>query len=323
MPSLQNTLLDAYLRSIRSRSTRKLTHALLRQAWAAARGRLSGDLHCRFLDRSMVLPAGHALPVTNAYHPDYSMNLGRLGRLILDNRPGMTAVDIGANVGDSIRIWRHFASFPILAIEGDPRYFGYLAANAAGEPDVELEQSFVGDQDRRMSARLSATEGTGRLVSGEDAGDGVDLRRLASIIADHPRFNDFKLLKIDTDGFDSLIIRSSLDLLDRTRSVTFFEYDPHFLEQRDPDPLGLFADLAQAGYGRFLAYDNLGLLLVTGDVKDRRLTEDLHQAFSGWGCQRYLDLCVFHEEDEDLFEVARASELDHLRTIDKRQSFRD
>lgn len=322
MPSFQNALLDVYVRSIRSRESRKLTHALLRKVWGAARGRLDDDLRCRFLDRDIVLPAGHALPVIHAYYPDYSMNLGRLGRLIQAKHPDLTAVDIGANVGDSIFIWRHFASFPILAVEGDPHYFGYLALNAGPEPDVELERSFIGDEDRRMAGRLSATDGTGRLVAEPGAGD-VELRRLASVIADHPRFADFKLLKTDTDGFDSLIIRSSLELLSRTKSAVFFEYDPYFLEQHDPDPLGLFADLAGAGYRHFLAYDNFGLLLVTGEAGDRRLTEDLHRAFSGWGCRRYLDVCAFHAEDDDLFETVRASEFEHFRSIDKHQHFRN
>lgn len=326
MPSLQNALLDAYVRSIRAREKHKLTHAVLRQVWGAARRSLTGDLRCRFLDRNLALPAGHALPVNHAYYPDYSMNLGRLGRLIQAKHADMTAVDIGANVGDSVLIWRHFASFPILAVEGDPRFFDYLVRNVGREPDVELERSFIGDRDQRMRGRLQTAEGTGKLVldgdPDEEAG-GVQLRRLASVIADHPRFAAFRLLKIDTDGFDSLIVRSSLDLLARTRAALFLEYDPYFLEQRDPDPLGLFADLARTGYARFLAYDNFGLLLVTGDVADRRLVEDLHRAFSGWNCRRYLDLCVFHAEDEDLFETIRASEYEHFRSIDKRLHFRN
>lgn len=325
MPSMQNALLDVYVRSIRAREKHKLAHAVLRQVWGAARHSLEGDLRCRFLDRELVLPAGHALPVNHAYYPDYSMNLGRLGRLIQAKHADLTAVDIGANVGDSVVIWRHFAAFPILAVEGDPRYFGYLDRNVGREPDVELEQSFIGDQDRLMRGRLQAVDGTGKLVadSGSAGEGGVQLRRLASVIADHPRFAAFKLLKIDTDGFDSLIIRSSLDLLAQTRSALFFEYDPYFLEQHDPDPQGIFADLAKTGYTRFLAYDNFGLLLVTGEVADRRLTEDLHRAFSGWGCRRYLDLCVFHAEDEDLFETARSSEYEHFRSIDKRLHFRN
>jgi hypothetical protein len=39
-----------------------------------------------------------------------------------------------------------------------------------------------------------------------------------------------KMLKIDTDGFDTLILKSAVDFLKRAKPIIFFEYDP-FLEK--------------------------------------------------------------------------------------------
>jgi hypothetical protein len=41
--------------------------------------------------------------------------------------------------------------------------------------------------------------------------------------------------------------------------------------------------------------------------------EDLHNYVSGRGGTRYYDICVFHSEDDDLFEKIRTSEIQFFK----------
>ena len=66
--------------------------------------------------------------------------------------------------------------------------------------------------------------------------------------------------------------------------------------------------MRRGGYRKLIAYDNLGEYLATADLSDSRLLRDLH-AFAGRKVKRYLDLCVFHEDDVDLAEAVRAEAL--------------
>src|SRR4029450_4515243 len=95
---------------------------------------------------------------------------------------GGAVVDIGANVGDSAAAVRSESEVPILAVEGDPRFYGWLVRNAARIGDVELEQSVVEEPEEGTFERGL---GTARLVPG---GDRLRSKPLAQILEEHPRF---------------------------------------------------------------------------------------------------------------------------------------
>jgi FkbM family methyltransferase len=263
---------------------------------------------------SLLLPFSHELPFIRRAAPQYSGNVGRLARLVREKYSDMTMVDIGANVGDTVAIVRRLCRCPMLCIEGDARYFEILQSNIvrAGFDDVELACTFVGSETGSIRAVSVASGGTGRLVLDHDAAAPLKIKRLSDILADYPRFADFKLLKIDTDGYDCRILRGSVDLLARCRPVVFFEYDPHFLTQCSDKGIDVFECLRAAGYGPALVYENNGDYLLSTDLASDAMLLDLHQFYTGRHGQRYMDLCVFHQEDEDLCHRARAGEREYF-----------
>src|SRR6516225_4669060 len=76
------------------------------------------------------MPATHPLPHYFSIFPHFNRNLGRIGKAVHRKYPSMSAIDIGANVGDSVAIMRSQSHFPILCIEGSPGYFELLRRNA-------------------------------------------------------------------------------------------------------------------------------------------------------------------------------------------------
>lgn len=263
--------------------------------------------------RKLVLPLSHDLPLIRKKHRDYSANLGRVGAAIAATRPDATAIDIGANVGDSVAILRRATNMPVLCVEGDPRFAAILRANlpALGS-DIEIYEGFVGDATGTVPVTLRTGRGSGRLVSGP-SGTVVATTSIESLLRAFPRFADPGLVKIDTDGFDIRILRGALPTLRQMtrKPVLFFEYDPA-LQQSSDDGLATLRDLQGAGYCKALVYDNVGDLMITADVADGSLWSELHAYFSGRGTAMYMDLCLFAGNDRDLFEVLRSSELAHF-----------
>jgi len=261
--------------------------------------------------RTILMPRSHRFPVHQIANPDYSTNLVRVAEALVKKYPDLVAVDIGANVGDSIALLRSIVHFPILAIEGEDRFFEVLQTNVpALGGDVDLEKAFVGAQSGKVPAAVASERGTARLSTTTDAGGGIAITSLTDVLVRHPAFARAKLLKIDTDGYDVEILRANMDWLCQVQPVIFFEYDPYLLDASDtPDPVAIFAELADAGYGRALAYENTGDFLCSLACRDVRLAEELHSYFSGRKSRRYLDVSAFPQEDEDVCERLRVAEM--------------
>ena len=256
------------------------------------------------------LPFSHDLPLIRQQHPQYMTNVTRVAQQVAVKYPDAAGVDIGANVGDTIIAIRKAASMPLLGIEGNAAYYELLKANVTGLRDVELDQSFVGYGIATLSGFLRAEHGTASFISSASPGQVIVPRPLIEILRAHPRFLNARFLKIDTDGLDCAILKAALDWLAGARPVIYFEYDPSAYARYDPSGFEIFAGLCRAGYSTALIWDNRGDYLLACDLSDRRLLEDVHQYFAGRQSKVYCDIAVFHDDDRDVMEAARAAEID-------------
>jgi FkbM family methyltransferase len=287
--------------------------------WRRLRGHLQralarrdGLVRYRLGNALLWLPASHELPRHLALHPGYGANLARLAVRALQKYSDLKLIDVGANVGDTVALLRGQAHFPILCIEGDPRFFELLRRNAeALGPDLYLENSFLGEHRGTIAATTARERGSARIVRGGASEDGgLAVERLPDVLQRHPAFRSARLLKVDTDGFDVAVLRGALDFIAERRPLLFFEYCPYQTEQAGVSaPLEVFRDLRERGYGRVLAYDNTGDFLLSFDLGEERLLEDLHAHFTGRQGKRYLDMAVLAEEDADLWTELRAAEI--------------
>lgn len=246
--------------------------------------------------RPMLLPLEHDLPVILAEYPNYGRNLGRLAALLAG-----PVIDIGANVGDTVALIREVADVPCLAIEGDETYLPLLRANLAGLVGVEVEECYVASDLTVAPVTPTRIRGTATLTPTRTAGD-VQLRRLDEIIADHPVFSGTtRLVKIDTDGADAAIIVANAGWFADIRPVVFWEYDALWATRLgDPAPWRAFACLAEAGYDRAVVWVNTGELLLVARAGDVDVWRDLAGYMNGPGRQHYLDVAVFHRDDDAL-----------------------
>jgi FkbM family methyltransferase len=219
----------------------------------------------------------------------------------------MTFIDIGANIGDSVAFLRQETDFPILCIEGDNFYFGLLKQNLGTCPHIYFEQVYLSNKTDSGQWTVIQENGTARLIP--SSSQTLAIKTLMEVLKDYPTFQASKMIKLDTDGFDCCILRGAVDFLKTAKPVIFFEYDPYFLEQNHDDGLSIFPYLKSLGYQSLFIYDNCGDYMVSLDINDSEKLIELHNYFSGRQGQKYMDICVFHHEDQDITEIARQREM--------------
>jgi FkbM family methyltransferase len=253
------------------------------------------------------IPLSHSLPIVLKQYPNYAKNLARVASCVYDKYQHLTIIDIGANIGDSVFILREKVPCPILCIEGDPTFFQILQTNTATCGNVSIKQIFVGNTDEQANKELVIVAGTAHFAASSSTT--TTFQKLSSILSAAPEFLNSKLLKIDTDGFDLSIIRGSLDFIQATKPVLFFEYDPFFLAKQNDDGISIFAQLHALGYHSAAIYDNVGNYLISLPLKEQNQIADLHQYLFGRNGEYYYDICLVHEEDLDIISQLRDVEM--------------
>ncbi len=270
-------------------------------------------VHADIFGCPMVMPLSHDLPAILRMFPMFASNLARIARGVEEKYPAMSCIDIGGNIGDSIAVLRNTTRAPILCIEGEEGYFTILEKNARQFANVYLEKAFVGGRHETIQASIEKQRGTAAIHTGGSRGRTVQFKRMEQILSERPEFARSKLVKIDTDGFDCTIIRASTEVLRSMRPVLFFEYYPFLLFKQQDDGISVFATLGSAGYRNALLYDRTGEYMFSSALSDTRFIDEMHVYFSDPKGLRHCDLCVFHDEDTDLFEKLRVDELEAFR----------
>ena len=302
--SLVKTRSKGLIGKLKYRSLSKARAMLAHNEERLVRYRLDGT--------ELLLPLSHELPLFRSSHPQYSSNIGRIALSVARKYPSATIIDIGANVGDTAAIIRASSRAPILCIEGDAYFFNLLQINIArsGMRDVEPCFAFVGAEQCEIRGGLRHESGTASYSS--NASQSTAQIPLSEILVTFPNFKQSKLLKIDTDGFDCQILAAELDWISRARPVVFIEYDPFLTQVQEYDSSRIFSEVASVGYKLAVFWENTGQYLLTAELADRALIEDIHLRYSQGAGRSYVDIAFIHEDDLELGWNIRETERDHL-----------
>ena len=235
----------------------------------------------------------------------YSLNLPRIAAAITDKYKDSSILDIGANVGDTVALIRSAGvTNNIICVEGLEYYHKILLKNLPLFNNVISFNLFLSDVNNSLGEKIEIKDGTARVLSSSektsDKNIGVRLDDFIKI----NNLSNIKLLKIDTDGYDFKILRGGINFISENHPTIFFEYDNLYLSKNGDDGLSIFDDFINAGYSKALYYDNYGRLLCSADLKNKNLLKDLYGYIENYsGSFRYYDVCLFHEDDNDLFNI--------------------
>jgi FkbM family methyltransferase len=214
----------------------------------------------------------HPLTKSQATHPFYDKFLP-----ILCSQLAGTAIDIGANIGDSTAaILDSNSEMRILAVEPDDAFFSILKMNC-DQIDVSrrvtLVKAFIAKCDQHFKVLKNSSGSTGHIeqVSAKEAAAPTltYAQLLKNVI-----FQDISIVKSDTDGFDSDVLTSMADYIEQTPDhlpIIFFEMQTYLEERgfgdsdrpsRQQSYLDAISRLFQLGYNEFILFDNFGVPVV-------------------------------------------------------------
>jgi FkbM family methyltransferase len=219
----------------------------------------------------LTAPADHRLDKYRASAPLYDRRLPVLSRLLSEAAPEAAAMDVGANIGDTIALCRLEGSRQrFIGIEASQTFFKFLELNRIKRPDVFTDTaavwSYVGAGE---GAALELSRGTARRA-GEAAAsiERAPVASLQQIAADHGLADgDIALVKLDTDGYDQSIILAELDWLKARAPVLWAEADIAD-PAHEQDWEKILTEGAEA-WPWLIAFDNFGFAYCAGATREK------------------------------------------------------
>ena len=263
-------------------------------------------------NQTIKIPLSHDLREIIKLYPEYNFNLARIVKYVSAQIPGVTVIDIGANIGDSVAFIKNYSDVPILCIDGDEKYMKVLSGNTAQFKNVYSCKTLVGAETKEVNLKLRSEKGTAYI---EEGGKAVSMRSLENILLDFPDFKNSNRIKSDTDGFDTIILRSCVNYLKNVKPVLFFEFDPHLIKKNNDDAFEFIKFLEECGYHYFIFYVNIGDYLVSCTYEQKDLLSQLIHYFSGRELDLFADVCAFTKDDKQIFEDIVEKELNHFREV--------
>jgi FkbM family methyltransferase len=261
-------------------------------------------------NRTIKIPLSHQLREIMEIYPEYNFNLPRIVKYVSGQVPDTKVIDIGANIGDTVAFIKNFADVPILCIDGADEYMKVLKQNTSTYNNVFSCQTLVGAETKDVNFELRSDKGTARV---ETSSKLVSMRTLEDILNEFPQFKNSKIVKSDTDGFDTIILRSCSNYLKGVKPVLFFEFDPHLIKKNNDDAFDFMKFLVECGYYYFIFYTNIGDYLISCNADQTEILAELIGYFSGRKLDLFADVCALVQSDKSLFDKIVEGELKHFK----------
>ncbi len=255
---------------------------------------------------------GNNMQISNyKYEPEANSQLGRLSACIAKKYPSLTVIDIGANVGDTIAIIKTAIELPVIGIEGDQIAYQFLEKNTAQFQNITLLKEFLGEKKETIQVSLEKSGWNTTIVPSSESGEVVHLKTLDEVLLENKlQTKTLKLLKIDTEGFDTIILRGALDLIANQHPVVYFEYNRSNMDAIKEDGLSTLFSLEKYGYQSVIFFDNKGRYIITLGIHQKDLITEMHNyADEHKSGIAYFDICLFHSSDSDISQQFIEQEL--------------
>ncbi|OQY92031.1 MAG: hypothetical protein B6D37_15480 [Sphingobacteriales bacterium UTBCD1] len=249
----------------------------------------------------VLMPGNNVQRINYRVYPELNDQLGRLACLLHKKYPAMTVVDVGANVGDTIAVIKSFTNASIIGIEGDEISFGFLEENVKQFSDVSVIKTFLGEKHDEIKADFKNTGWNATIVPAEGGSQKVLVRTLDEIIGKDYNGLDIKLLKIDVEGFDTIVLRGAQEVIKKNKPVVFFEYNPEAMKLLNEDGFSTLLSFRDKGYDKVIFFDHKGTLFLVTSLKNLEELTCLHEYISSSrNLLGYYDIVIFNEADVDI-----------------------
>jgi FkbM family methyltransferase len=212
----------------------------------------NGDplIYAKISNTNMLMNLSHQMPLYAAHAPLCGTVLPRVAKTIFEQDKYLKIIDIGANIGDSVASIFQEVPGSFICVEGDKNYFSLLQQNIKSmNAQAVCVNALCGESDCHAQGYMLTEYGTGHLVTDPAKGT-ISITSIKTILDNNVFFRDANLLKVDTDGFDSYVLRGASEYLAAAGPTVFFEFAPVLLQ----NPLDIFPYLVGLGYRHSLFY---------------------------------------------------------------------
>lgn len=258
--------------------------------------------------KKLKLPQKHPLFSILESAPHYQKNLQQIAQKVFAKYSSSTMVDVGANIGDTACLIRSTTNIPILCIEGDEEYFKYLEKNTRYLRDVTRVCTLVGDGKvaGNLSLERIRAQGTMRLVPSDKKNEThTNQNTVDSVVFAKQKLKPVKLIKVDTDGFDTQVLRGAKQIIKRDQPVIFIEYTPDLIISHDASYLPFIKKEIIKTHPNMTVFDHLGTTLfsVRANNAAARLVELTDYLLKPNRLLPYVDLAFATDTDQSLITI--------------------
>jgi FkbM family methyltransferase len=246
----------------------------------------------------LAMPWLHRLPDYANLFPTLGQNLVDLAVRLGEIDKPLGVIDVGANIGDSAAQILAKVDARVLCVEADPAYLPYLERNVGSDDRCMIEFGLL-VTDTAEASGLGAVRkrGTTRFVRGGRGGAAAALA-VAELPVRHSEMPKIRLVKSDTDGYDTTLIPALARAYAESRPVLFFEYDHDLTRKAGKlDPAAVWGELQTIGYSHVGIWDNFGKpleILPIDEVPARAGMLDKSVTDRGY---HFWDVAVVHADD--------------------------
>ena len=205
---------------------------------------------------SVLLNPGNTYPFIISNCPLFNAPLVELvHQTWLSKGDAITFIDVGAAVGDTVLLLKQRCPRVVgkfFCVEGDAEFHTLLVENMRQFSDVQVIKALLARETTKIRSLVKHHKGTAAAL-GEESDDAVRLDSLQKLVE-----SNIDVLKVDVDGFDGEVLAGSTLILQASKPAVIFEWHPMLLRRTGNDPQRAFSALNDAGYDRFLWFNNLG-----------------------------------------------------------------
>lgn len=256
-------------------------------------------------DYNIIMPGNNPQISNYKRFPDMNNQLGRLAKIVTNKYPNLTMIDVGANVGDTIAIVKSFVDIPIIGIEGDATTYPFLEKNIPQFKNIIIIKQFLGEETKTIKANLEKDGWNGTIIPSSTSSNSLELKTLDQTLKDKALNNlNLKILKIDVEGFDTIVLRGANEIIKKHQPVLYFEYNRENMNAINEDGISTLLSLKEFGYQNIIFFDNKNKYILNTTLDNVELITHLHNYADGInGMIPYFDICIFSKEDEDISKI--------------------
>lgn len=268
----------------------------------------------QFYGYDLTVPSKHPLiafhtPNSGNYQPYRDRGLGVIAAALAQLGRQGVAIDIGANVGDTLAVIARNSAFKVVCVEASDFFAQYLRVNVERhfKDRAEIRHCFIAAKPDDPGQALFHWGGTARPID-RPFSESCAVIPIGRLIAEA---GAVALLKIDTDGFDLALIEACLETRPAPTFPIYFELEitsnqAHELRAAAQRSQAFFHRTVQAGYRRALVWDDPGRFFGLIDLAEagavtnllNYMTQIRHRPV--WG----FDIALIHDSDTSLLQGA-------------------